>query len=625
MRIGTNIGSMIATRTLAISSKALARSLERLASGKRINRAGDDASGLAVATGLEGQIRGNARSILNMNEAKAYLDTAESALASMTDITQRLKELALQAANGALSNQDRGYLSAEFVKLTEELDRIQRTANYNGTALLPEAFEQIKLQVGARKSEHMSISLNPARVKDLFQKEIGTGTFEAATTFTTENMRNIQGIDFDGDHLEDIVSWNGTNMKIYRNTGVGELELAQTISSQLYFLQAADYERDGDVDMFVYDASNRVSILFNDGAGTFTRGQSTTIADSPGSLGDVNGDGFLDMASADGAGTITIRKGNSDGTFGTMTGFTNSFATTGLYTTTLADLTGDGRVELIVNEAANPDLIVFGWNSAGVGSEQYRHQATDYAQKVLVEDFNGDGRPDVAMGYQFGGYDIFLNSGGTLGARTQYVGIGSFTDSDIEQGDLDGDGDIDIVNGSTLEDPYNVWLNNGNGTFRLSSTIAANGTTDNVINFFELIDLDDDGILDLYEAGTSTKNFNTWMKGESRTVTAISDMRLTSQLGAERLLDVIDNGLDEISELRSNIAAFRNRLDYATNSSQLSLENLSAAKSQILDADFAIETAELTRHQILQQAGVSVLGQSNTQMQTALGLLSNLR
>src|SRR6185436_9330286 len=152
-RINTNVISLASQRALTSSSKALGRALERLASGSRINRAGDDAAGLAISEGLGSQVRGVRVAVRNANDALGFLNTAEGALSELTNITQRLRELAIQASNGTLGASDRTYLNAERGQLLSEFDRIATQTNFNGSNLLDGSFSTTDLQVGIRKGE----------------------------------------------------------------------------------------------------------------------------------------------------------------------------------------------------------------------------------------------------------------------------------------------------------------------------------------------------------------------------------------------------------------------------------------------------------------------------------------
>ena len=156
LRISTNILSLMTQRSLNTTTKALGRALEQLASGKRINHAGDDPAGLAISSGLEAQVRGITQAARNMNDALGFLNTAEGALATQTDLVQRMRELAMQAANGTLSDKDRGYLNNEVQQLLAEFQRVTTTTNFNGVKLLDGTFATTTLQVGAKAGEEIS-------------------------------------------------------------------------------------------------------------------------------------------------------------------------------------------------------------------------------------------------------------------------------------------------------------------------------------------------------------------------------------------------------------------------------------------------------------------------------------
>jgi flagellin len=143
--INTNIASLNAQRNLNVSQNALATSLQRLSSGLRVNSAKDDAAGLAVATRMDAQVRGMNVAIRNANDAISFAQTAEGALGKVVDAMQRMRELAVQAANGALGDADRTLLQAEYAELDAEITRLAST-RFNGTVVFGAA---VTFQVGA--------------------------------------------------------------------------------------------------------------------------------------------------------------------------------------------------------------------------------------------------------------------------------------------------------------------------------------------------------------------------------------------------------------------------------------------------------------------------------------------
>lgn len=146
--IPTNVASLVSQKTLTHNSAALTRSFARLSSGFRINTAADDAAGLAVSESMKAQIRSYTMAERNANDAVSMTQTAEAALGEVHDILGRMRELAVQSANGSLSNNDRGYLNTEFLSLKSEITRIEGSTKFNGQPLLGATATTITFQVG---------------------------------------------------------------------------------------------------------------------------------------------------------------------------------------------------------------------------------------------------------------------------------------------------------------------------------------------------------------------------------------------------------------------------------------------------------------------------------------------
>ncbi len=136
MRIYNNTNSVGIQNTLTSTGSSMTKSLEKLSSGLRINRASDDAAGLSVSEGLRSQIRGSSMAQRNANDGLAMLQIAEAGTQQITDSLQRMRELAIQASNGTYTNTDRGYISQEYSALASEVTRIAQATSYNGVQLL---------------------------------------------------------------------------------------------------------------------------------------------------------------------------------------------------------------------------------------------------------------------------------------------------------------------------------------------------------------------------------------------------------------------------------------------------------------------------------------------------------
>jgi len=158
--INTNIASLQGQKNLINSKKSLDRSLERLSTGLRINSAKDDAAGLAIASNLTSAIRGSEQAIRNANDGISMLQVADGAMKEITNMLQRMNELAVQSATGSLSATEQGYLNTEFQDLDSEIDRIAKTTKFNGTNLLDGTSATVTIQVGANDSANDRIDLN---------------------------------------------------------------------------------------------------------------------------------------------------------------------------------------------------------------------------------------------------------------------------------------------------------------------------------------------------------------------------------------------------------------------------------------------------------------------------------
>jgi flagellin len=154
--INTNIASLNTQRNLSASSSSLDTSIQRLSSGLRVNSAKDDAAGLAIATRMDAQVRGMNVAIRNSNDAISFAQTAEGGLSKVTDSLQRMRELAVQSANGTNSSGDRANLEAEYQQLASEVTRIGTATKFNGTAVF--GATATTFQIGADASDTLSVS-----------------------------------------------------------------------------------------------------------------------------------------------------------------------------------------------------------------------------------------------------------------------------------------------------------------------------------------------------------------------------------------------------------------------------------------------------------------------------------
>lgn len=177
LTVNTNVASLNAQRNLNVTSNQLSKSLERLSSGLRINRAGDDAAGLAISENMRASIRSMNQAMRNANDGVSMLQTAEGALNETANILIRMRELAEQSASGTVGSDQRTAINNEFTQLKSEIDRIASVTEFNGTKLLNSS-QSVDLQIGAKNTtaDKLTISLKAA-----FASSIGAGTSSVDT------------------------------------------------------------------------------------------------------------------------------------------------------------------------------------------------------------------------------------------------------------------------------------------------------------------------------------------------------------------------------------------------------------------------------------------------------------
>ncbi|WP_373433031.1 flagellin [Vibrio anguillarum] len=241
--VNTNVSALIAQRHLGSASEMLNQSLERLASGKRINSAKDDAAGLQISNRLESQMRGLDVAVRNANDGISIMQTAEGAMQETTSLLQRMRDLSLQSANGANSKADRQALQEEMSALNDELNRIAETTSFGGRKLLNGSFGQSSFQIGASSGEAVQVSLKNMRSDSLDMggfSYVAAGMADSQWRVTQDNRQltmsytdakgkqhNIQIQAKVGDDIEELATYiNGQTDKVSASVNdKGQLQL----------------------------------------------------------------------------------------------------------------------------------------------------------------------------------------------------------------------------------------------------------------------------------------------------------------------------------------------------------------------------------------------------------------
>jgi flagellin len=195
MQINTNVSALNAYRNLSSTQNDLSKSLEKLSSGLRINRAADDAAGLAISEGLRSQVNGLNVAARNAQDGISVIQTAEGALTEVHSILQRLRDLAVQAGNDSNNTESRGAIQKEATQLVSELDRVSQTTNFNGINLLDGTNSTLSFQVGADgvASSQISVSLGSANVKAIATELAGGDLGTTGTSFAIADVADLAG------------------------------------------------------------------------------------------------------------------------------------------------------------------------------------------------------------------------------------------------------------------------------------------------------------------------------------------------------------------------------------------------------------------------------------------------
>jgi flagellin len=670
--INTNVASLNSQRQLMNSGNALDRATERLSSGQRINSAKDDAAGLAISNRMTSQIRGLDQAIRNANDGVSLIQTAEGALQESTNILQRMRELSIQSANGIYSDADRKTLDAEVQQLIQELDRIATSTSFNGQNLLDGSLGKVNLQVGADAGQTITMKIPAMDAKTLGMGFVGVDMLggemdlvgpPALVLAENDVLINGQSVvraleTFDGatntwDQLIGYINKNvlGVDASTYAQataTGVGSgvLENGDIFSIAITKLDGSQstiqITNTQTLDELVEKINTESGGLLN--AAVTENGrlsisglnvQALTITDASNAGGTIAGayNGRLVLESEHGD-PITITRG-STGTLAQLNqlGFrenTNPGQVEGIGITTplvpwnVGDLTIN---DVVINNKDTNSLAgkVAAINAAqvdtGVTAEAFVTTTLDFAGvdfTAITADLLMNGQvidltPITTIGDVVNAFNAQQNTTGVratlLGTRVVLEGNAAAINFGVDAtntglADLNAEGVL-IQSGVAAPVVINAAIETVPGGIKLTST------NDSPIS----IKLGPNAVpatLGLLESNVTA---------EGAFGTAIASISIDTAVGAQKALGVIDNALAAINDARSQLGAINNRLDFTMSNLANVSEKTSASRSRIVDADFAAETAALSRAQVLQQAAQAMLAQSNARPEQVLQLL----
>ena len=674
--INTNITSLNAQRQLGKSSMMMETAMERLSSGSRINSAADDAAGLAISNRQTSQIRGLDQAVRNANDGISLIQTAEGALQESTNILQRMRELAIQSANGIYSDTDRATLDAEVQQLVSELDRIATSTSFNGQNILDGTLSEVDLQVGSEANQTISFEVEAVDADTLgmgsLSADVVGGEIVSTLTGLSENDILINGQAIGAfsstESLETLVGNINENVNGVTASTVVEM-VASSIGTGIVGTSTASTitvtKNDG--------TSFVVNVLDTD---TLEEYASKVVENSGGLVSaSVNDDGYLTVSAQDaqqltiGGGASVIGVVSTDnvtakivlesdngeditierGATGTMTDLNNygfrETATAGVIVGAGLVQTDNGANEalsvgeLTINgvEIDNDDTgsLIKKIDAINEVSDQTGVTANAYAQAVIdMSTYTASAASDtiVINGITV---DLAITSGDsdesivtTLNTFTDETGVsarlsGSRIVLESDQGAIELD--TQVAN-AFLVDVTKVTITTASatGTFAEATTTLTSSATFSVEAGLKLTSQNGNPIS--IELGDGTDFARLGLidannLGSSSFGTSVSSISVDTASNAQSAVTVIDNALESVNDLRSQLGAVSNRLDFTISNLSNVSENASAARSRIMDADFAAETAALSKAQVLQQASQAMLAQANARPQQVLSLL----
>ncbi|MBX9206112.1 flagellin [Campylobacter jejuni] len=568
-RINTNVAALNAKANADLNSKSLDASLSRLSSGLRINSAADDASGMAIADSLRSQANTLGQAISNGNDALGILQTADKAMDEQLKILDTIKTKATQAAQDGQSLKTRTMLQADINRLMEELDNIANTTSFNGKQLLSGNFINQEFQIGASSNQTIKATIGATQ-----SSKIGLTRFETGGRISTSGevqftLKNYNGID-DFQFQKVVISTSvGTGLGALAdeiNKNADKTGVRATFTVETRGISAV---REGTTsDTFAINGVTIGKVEYKDGdANGALVAAINSVKDTTGVEASIDANGQLLLTSREGRG-IKI-----DGDIG-RGAFINP------------DMKENyGRLSLVKNDGKDILVSGTGLSFAGFGASNFISQAS-----VSLRESKGqiDANIADAMGFGSANKGVMLAGYSSVSAYMSSAGSGFSSGSGYSVGSGKNYSTgfanaIAISAASQLSAVYNVSAGSG---FSSGSNLSQFATM-------------------------KTTAFG--VKDETAGVTTLK--------GAMAVMDIAETAITNLDQIRADIGSVQNQVTSTINNITVTQVNVKAAESQIRDVDFAAESANYSKANILAQSGSYAMAQANSVQQNVLRLL----
>ena len=671
--INTNVKSLFAQASLRTNERALTGSMEQLSTGKRINSAKDDAAGLAIGMRMTADLRGIAVAIRNANDGISMMQTADGALGEVSNMLQRMRELAVQAATGSMSSSNRKALQAELDQLIAEVDNVSKITNFNGIKLLDGSSAPVYLQTGTREGEQVQISIVDVKPKSLglqgyaIEGELTSGRVDSTAAGIAYNDVLLNGKPI----FSQTTSYTGgvlTNPAASPVAAVGAdyaSAIASAVNSNVgqHRVQATAYNtlRGVAPSSKVFDAGDLVINGKTIGAAGGVEELVKVInRDAPGVMAVLGGDGAIELSNDTGQDIVIAGAAVSKTGFvaGTYRGYVSYSSLDKQDITVTARSEGNGYAGGLGTVA---DVKALGLNESSDGTS-YSGGMVGSGALVVDDDIRING---VRVGTSLDSSAISKASTINLISAQTGVVATAFTEAQITVNIANASNATFTINGATVSV--------GVAPKSMADVVSAINAAETGI----LASTDENGTLFLTSSGgadikvaAANADFITGVKarsGETSLGATITDgftvkgrvslssdtgaeirleaespaslaklgmaaqggssvlvggaLTITTQEAAGRALTKVDLAIEKVLLSRATLGAFQNRLLAAVDNLSTTSLNLTQSRSRIMDADYAQATTELARTQIVSQASTAMLAQANASQQSVLQLI----
>ncbi|EAL4597717.1 flagellin A [Campylobacter coli] len=572
-RINTNVAALNAKANADLNSKSLDASLSRLSSGLRINSAADDASGMAIADSLRSQANTLGQAISNGNDALGILQTADKAMDEQLKILDTIKTKATQAAQDGQSLKTRTMLQADINRLMEELDNIANTTSFNGKQLLSGNFINQEFQIGASSNQTVKATIGATQ-----SSKIGLTRFETGGRISTSGevqftLKNYNGID-DFQFQKVVISTSvGTGLgaladEINKNADKTGVRATFTVETRGMAAVRAGTTSDD----FAINGVKIGKVEYKDGDSNGALVAAiNSVKDTTGVEASIDANGQLLLTSREGRG-IKIEGSIGGGAFINKDMMENY-----------------GRLSLVKNDGKDILVSGTGLESAGFGAGNFISQAS-----VSLRESKGQLNANIADAMGFGSVNkgVILAGASSVSAYMSAAGSGFSAGSGYSAGSGKNYSAVIAANA--------VVISNTSAVSKIYDVSAGSG----------------------FSSGSTLSQFATMKTSAGNSLGAKDETAgVTTLKGAMAVMDIAETAITNLDQIRADIGSVQNQVTSTINNITVTQVNVKAAESQIRDVDFAAESANYSKANILAQSGSYAMAQANSVQQNVLRLL----